>query len=163
MPDHLVFTIKNWRSWILEVGRHYEIIIQVYSSNRMQIYPSDNLVIDAYFEPTKLPVHFQSTNGSFNYLHGKEKGITLAKASLKGTRNLINNNLVVFDWVVRGEQEIELLDPIEVNKIINNRSIYLPNLNNMKRLIYFKLMFIGYSKSFDICIDIINIDNSNVE
>lgn len=124
MPDHLVFTIKNWRSWILEVGRHYEIIIQVYSSNRMQIYPSDNLVIDAYFEPTKLPVHFQSINGSYNYLHGKEKGITLAKASLKGTRNLINNNLVVFDWVVRGEQEIELLDPIEVNKIINNRSIY---------------------------------------
>lgn len=114
MPDHLVFTIKNWRSWILEVGRRYEIIIQVISTQRLQIYSSDNLVIDSSFDTAKFALNFKSSNGSYNYLGALEKGVTIARASLRGTRALVTGQIVEFDWMARGEQEIELLDPIEV-------------------------------------------------
>lgn len=114
-PDYLVFTIKNWRSWILEVGRRYEIVIQVYSTNRIQIYPSDNLLIEAYFEPAKFDVTFQTRNGSYNYLTAIRRGVTQARALLKGTFKVNQaDQLANYDWVARGEQEIELLDPIDV-------------------------------------------------
>lgn len=116
-PDHLVFSIKNWRSWILEVGRRYEIVIQVVSNQRMQIYSSDNLVIESQFDSAKFAVNHQSPNGSYNYVGAREKGITVARASLRGTRALITGEIAEFEWIARGEQEIELLDPIEVIRI----------------------------------------------
>lgn len=113
-PDHLVFSIKNWRSWILEVGRRYEIVIQVVSNQHMQIYASDNLVIESQFDAVKFDVNHQTANGSYNYVAALEKGVTVARASLKGTRALLTGEIVEFEWIARGEQEIELLDPIEV-------------------------------------------------
>jgi len=85
-PDHLVFSIKNWRSsWILEVGRTYEIMIHVYSQKKQQIFPSDNLNIQAIFEKLNLQLDYSSRNGSYHIVTGLMKGITQAKASLIGT------------------------------------------------------------------------------
>jgi len=85
-PDHLVFTIKNWRSsWILEVGRTYEIMVHVYDQRKQQIFPSDNLNIEAVFEKSNLRLDFQSRNGSYHIVTGLMKGITQAKAALIGT------------------------------------------------------------------------------
>lgn len=129
-PDHLVFSIKNWRSWILEVGRRYEIVIQVVSTQRMQIYSSDNLVIESQFDAGKFGVNYQSANGSYNYVAAREKGVTVARASLKGTRALLSGEIIQFDWVARGEQEIELLDPIDVRNIEFFRTFLCPDYKN---------------------------------
>lgn len=80
----------------------------------MQIYSSDNLVIESIFDTIKFGTNFKSSNGSYNYVEAREKGITVARASLKGTRALLTGVLTEFEWIARGEQEIELLDPIEV-------------------------------------------------
>ena len=56
-PDHLIFTIKNWRSsWVLEVGRTYEITIHVYTDKRQLVYLSDNLRIDSHFDPQRFKI-----------------------------------------------------------------------------------------------------------
>ena len=85
-PDHLVFSIKNWRSsWILEVGRTYEIMIHVYSEKKQQIFPSDNLNIESIFQALNFRVDFKSKNGSYNVVTGLKKGLTQNKATLIGT------------------------------------------------------------------------------
>jgi nuclear pore complex protein Nup210 len=113
-PGYLVFTIKNWRSsWILEVGRTYEIAIQVYSTNRELVFPSDNLFIDSQFDVSKFHLDSQSRNGSYHVLTVIDKGFTKALASLKGTL-VRNNDLNPFTVIATGEQDIELLDPIDV-------------------------------------------------
>lgn len=112
-PGYLVFTIKNWRSsWILEVGRTYEISIHVYSSNKEMVHVSENLFIDSQFDVSKFHLDSQSKNGSYHVVTVLEKGMTKALALLKGT--LLGNDLRPFKLVARGEQDIELLDPIEV-------------------------------------------------
>ena len=87
LPDHLGFSIKNWRnSWVLEVGRTYEISIHVYNENREnEIYASDNLNIEARFEENNFRVDGKSLNGSYHVVVGLKKGVTLAKAFLLGT------------------------------------------------------------------------------
>ena len=113
-PGYLVFSIKNWRSsWILEVGRTYEVLIQVYSANRDLVHPSDNLFVDSQFDVSKFHLDFQSRNGSYHVLTVLEKGMTKALAFLRGT--LVNNHdLKPFSVIAKGEQDIELLDPIDV-------------------------------------------------
>ena len=113
-PDHLVFRIKNWRSsWILEVGRTYEIQILVFNEKREQIYASDNLNIQAEFEQSKFRVDYQSKNGSYYILTTLDKGLTQASASLVGTYSP-NRELKSFDVKIRGDQDIELLEPIKL-------------------------------------------------
>ena len=113
-PDHLYFEIKNWKSsWILEVGRTYEIMILINTAQRNQIYPSDNLKIESAFDNAKFRINLKSKNGSYHILTVLEKGLTQAHASLKGT---IQSGVTFkpFEFVARGEQDMELLDPIDV-------------------------------------------------
>jgi len=115
MPDVLVFTIKNWRSsWILEVGRTYEIMILIYTDKRQQIYPSENLRIEAVFDSAKFKSQFESRNGSYHILTGIQRGTTQAKASLIGTYDS-NNVIQPFAYIALGQIDIELLDPIDLN------------------------------------------------
>lgn len=127
-PDHLIFTIKNWRSsWILEVGRAYEIMVHVYSEKKELIFPSDNLNIETVFQAANFRLDYQSKNGSYHIVTGLQKGSTQAKASLIGTFNT-HDNIDRFEYVARGEQDIELLDPIVLTPklIIFARQVFLP-------------------------------------
>ena len=114
-PDHLYFEIKNWKSsWILQVGRTYEIMILVNTAQRHQIFPSDNLDIESYFDKAKFSINLKSKNGSYHILTVLERGLTQARASLKGTIQT-GSHFKPFEFVARGEQDMELLDPIDVN------------------------------------------------
>lgn len=87
-PDHLVFSIKNWRaSWILEVGRTYEIMVHIYNEHKQEIFASDNLNIRTIFKEANFRLDHQSRNGSYHIVTGLQKGLTQAKASLFGTFN----------------------------------------------------------------------------
>jgi nuclear pore complex protein Nup210 len=134
-PDYLIFVIKNWRSsWVLEVGRTYEIMVLVYTDKRQQIYPSDNLKIESEFDLKKFRSVEKSTNGSYYRLHVIEKGLTQARAFLRGAITF-DNNLTPFESIARGDQDIELLDPI---KIIPNILIfaYIPIISNQQQSFY---------------------------
>jgi hypothetical protein len=74
-PEYLVFVIKNWRSsWVLEVGRTYEVMIFVYTDKRQQIYTSENLKMDSEFDDTKFRIEHKSKNGSYHVLTVIQKG-----------------------------------------------------------------------------------------
>ncbi len=146
-PGYLVFTIKNWRaSWILEVGRTYEIVIQVYSANRELVFPSDNLFIDSQFDVGKFHVDNQSRNGSYHVLTVVDKGFTKARASLKGTL-IQNNDLNPFTVVAAGEQDIELLDPIDVNINFTIEICFAAQKNiSAREIIFLELEKVGLGK-----------------
>ena len=95
------------------MGRTYEIMILVNTAQRNQIYPSDNLKIESIFDKSKFRINQKSTNGSYHILTVLEKGLTQAHASLKGTIQP-GDNFKEFEFVARGEQDMELLDPIDV-------------------------------------------------
>lgn len=150
-PDHLVFSIKNWRSsWILEVGQTYEIMVHVYNENKQMIFPSDNLNIESIFEAENFRVDYQSKNGSYHIVTALKKGETQAKASLTGTFNE-NEKLTKFEYIARGEQPIELLDPIDLvpKIIVFARQIYLPtDFYNQRNAYEVKLIATGGSNSY---------------
>jgi hypothetical protein len=105
---YLSYSIKNWRSsaWILVAGRVYEIMILPYTVNNQQIFASDNLKIESFFDPKKFRLDIRSNNGSYYQVFVLEKGSTQSHASLES-----------FDehaLTARGEQDIVLLDPIEI-------------------------------------------------
>ena len=135
-PNYLVFVIKNWRSsWVLEVGRTYEIMVFAYTDKRQQIYPSDNLKIESEFDLKKFRPIEQSTNGSYHRLQVLEKGSTQARAFLKGTIAL-DNSLIPFELIARGEQDIELLDPIRITPNILIFA-YIPTGSNQQQQLFF--------------------------
>ncbi|CAF0812330.1 unnamed protein product [Brachionus calyciflorus] len=98
--EYLSFSIKNWRSWILETGRQYEIQITLFTKQKEIIYPSDNLRIESEFP--KFSIRDKTQNGSYVLAKTLEKGVTFLKGFLIG------------DEKIRGEQEVEILDPITV-------------------------------------------------
>ncbi len=116
----LSFSLKNLRggsgsstSWILEVSRTYEIEIKVFSTEREQIFSSDNLLLESIFDTSKFHIDYQSNNGSYYVLTVIDKGLTKAQATLKGTLKP-NGDLNPAKLQARGEQDIELLDPIDL-------------------------------------------------
>ncbi|RNA20580.1 nuclear pore membrane glycoprotein [Brachionus plicatilis] len=79
--EYLVFFLKNWRSWILESGREYEIEILLHTKDDNLIYSADNLRIESEFP--KFSVRDRSQNGSYVVAKTLEKGVTLIKGLLK--------------------------------------------------------------------------------
>jgi hypothetical protein len=108
-PDYLRFFMKNWRSWILEVGRTYEIDILVFTNKNQQIFPSENLRIDSIFELDKFKILHKSVNGSYLILKTLTKGQTQASANLLGTQH--GNSLI--EMKAYGKVDIEILNPIQ--------------------------------------------------
>ena len=147
--DHLYFEIKNWKSsWILEVGRTYEIMILVNTAQRNQIYPSDNLKIESMFDTNKFRINQKSKNGSYHILTVLEKGQTQAHASLKGTIQP-GDTFKSFEFVARGEQDMELLDPIDVKPKLLIFAFFPSSLGNEYSPAYeYLLVATGGSESY---------------
>ena len=117
LPDYLQFSIKSWRSsWVLQVGRQYEISVSVFNDKRQPVYASDNLRIEAEFDLNRFRVDYQSANGSYHLVTALAKGVARMKAELRGTLAHDKNVIARFEQDVHGEQECELLDPITINK-----------------------------------------------
>jgi hypothetical protein len=107
--SYLEYKLKNWRSWIFEVGRQYEIEISAFTERNEPIYPSNDLVIQASFDLSLFEILYATKNGSYFHLLAKHRGSTVSNATLVGALN--SKDLV---YSANGRQEIELLDPIVV-------------------------------------------------
>ena len=98
--DNFKFSVKNWPSWSFEAGREYQIEIQLYTKDNNLIYPSDNLKIESQFEKV-FSIREKSQNGSYVLVKALERSVSVIKAFLP-------------DGTVRGQQQIEIFDPISI-------------------------------------------------
>ena len=119
----------------------------VYTSQRQPVYPSDNLKIESAFDPAKFHLVHRSTNGSYHVLAVLEKGLTKARAKLDGTIIPDTNQVKRFKLKAQGEQEIELLDPIEARPKLVIFALIPPNQLQQDGLSYHQSVSYEYQLS----------------
>ncbi|XP_077371316.1 nuclear pore membrane glycoprotein 210-like isoform X2 [Festucalex cinctus] len=111
-PAYLGFKIHPGDSWILETGREYNVIIEVFDTFSNKIYLSDNIRIDTVFHLDYFDNYHSSLNGSH---HPRVQ-------PLIGGRTVIEATLVAFEddkgvvhplaTPIHNEQEVTIYYPI---------------------------------------------------
>ncbi|KAJ3587076.1 hypothetical protein NHX12_013466 [Muraenolepis orangiensis] len=109
--DHKSFKVHPGESWVLETGRTYHIVIEVYDKSGNKIFLSDNVRIEAVFPGEYFEVLESSVNGSYHHVKAQRDGQTLIHATLGavvdqsgGVHALVNP--------VHNEQDVEIYKPI---------------------------------------------------
>ncbi|KAH9518820.1 hypothetical protein Btru_006348 [Bulinus truncatus] len=115
-PGFLVFVILPHRKWILETGREYDIYLEIYDTDSHQIYPSDNVRVEAEFDSKYLKVLFSSVNGTYHKVRALLKGDTI----IDGTLVSVIDNQGKAQAVrpeVKQSQDVEIYDPITLTPV----------------------------------------------
>uniref|UniRef100_A0A8C9WHE5 Nucleoporin 210 n=1 Tax=Scleropages formosus TaxID=113540 RepID=A0A8C9WHE5_SCLFO len=96
------FKIQPGDHWVLETGRVYEIVIEVFDKSSNKVYLSDNIRIDASFQKEYFEVLESSLNGSYHRVKALKNGQTVIDGALTS----------VVDEVLRNQQDVEIYNPI---------------------------------------------------
>uniref|UniRef100_A0A672IUC1 BIG2 domain-containing protein n=1 Tax=Salarias fasciatus TaxID=181472 RepID=A0A672IUC1_SALFA len=107
-PGYIGFKIYPGDSWVLEAGRVYNILIEVFDKTSNKIYLSDNVRIGTEFPAEYFEVLESSTNGSYHHVRALKEGLTVIEASLRA----------VVDQVIHSAQDVEIYNPIILNPSI---------------------------------------------
>ncbi|XP_041366942.1 nuclear pore membrane glycoprotein 210-like [Gigantopelta aegis] len=112
-PGYLAFVVLPTRKWVLETGREYEVLIEVYDKDSHKIFPSNNLRLTANFVPSYFKVLFSTNNGTYHHVKTLKKGYTDIDGELN---SVIREDGSVYDIFpkIKGSQEVEIYDPISV-------------------------------------------------
>uniref|UniRef100_A0A8C5CHL2 Nucleoporin 210 n=1 Tax=Gadus morhua TaxID=8049 RepID=A0A8C5CHL2_GADMO len=110
-PGYLGFKIHPGESWVLETGRVYDIVVEVYDKSGNKIYLSDNVRIETVFPGEYFEVVESSLNGSYHRIKAQRDGQTLIDATL---RSVVDQRGGVHALVnpVHNEQDVEIYNPI---------------------------------------------------
>uniref|UniRef100_A0A8C4EF40 Nucleoporin 210 n=1 Tax=Dicentrarchus labrax TaxID=13489 RepID=A0A8C4EF40_DICLA len=103
-PGYLAFKIRPGESWVLETGRIYDILIEVFDKSGNKIYLSDNVRIDTGFPAEYFELLESSLNGSYHRVKALKEGLTLIDATLTNP--------------VHNEQDVEIYNPIVLSPSI---------------------------------------------
>ncbi|XP_071780679.2 nuclear pore membrane glycoprotein 210 isoform X1 [Centroberyx gerrardi] len=122
-PGYLGFKIHPGDSWVLETGRVYDILIEVYDKSSNKIYLTDNVRIETVFPGEYFEILESSLNGSYHRVRALKDGQTLIDASLK---SVVDQASVVFQNggvhaltnPVHNEQDVEIYNPIVLSPSI---------------------------------------------
>lgn len=110
-PGYLGFKIHPGDTWVLETGRVYDIVIEVFDKAGNKMYLSDNVRIDTVFPEEYFESLDSSLNGSYHRVKALNEGLTLIDATLKA---VVGENGEVFTLSnpVHNEQDVEIYNPI---------------------------------------------------
>ncbi|XP_061908725.1 nuclear pore membrane glycoprotein 210 isoform X1 [Entelurus aequoreus] len=110
-PAYLGFKIHPGDSWVLETGREYDILIEVFDKSGNKMYLSDNIRIDSVFPLDHFEILHSSLNGSYHRVKALKEGLTLFDATL---RAVVDERGRVHMLVnpVHNEQDVEIYQPI---------------------------------------------------
>ncbi|XP_077380724.1 nuclear pore membrane glycoprotein 210-like isoform X2 [Festucalex cinctus] len=111
-PSYLSFKIHPGDSWILETGRDYDVVIEVFDKFDNKIYPSANIHIDSVFPLEYFNMFYSSLNGSYHHrVQPVEGGRTVIDATLVA---FVDNNDVIHPLPnpIHGEQDVTIYYPI---------------------------------------------------
>lgn len=116
-PGYLGFKIHPGESWVLETGREYNILIEVFDKSGNKIYLSDNVRIDTAFPKEYFDIMHSSLNGSYHQVKALKEGQTLIDATLKA---VVDENGAVYPLAnpVHNEQDVEIYNPIVLSPSI---------------------------------------------
>ncbi|XP_070695859.1 nuclear pore membrane glycoprotein 210 isoform X2 [Pempheris klunzingeri] len=116
-PAYLGFKINPGDSWILETGRVYDILIDVFDKVGNKMYLSDNVRIVTGFPAEYFELQESSLNGSYHRVKALKEGLTLIDATLSavvdetGRVHALTNS-------VHNEQDVEIYNPIVLSPSI---------------------------------------------
>ncbi|XP_029579505.1 nuclear pore membrane glycoprotein 210 [Salmo trutta] len=104
-------------SWVLETGRVYNILIEVFDKSSNRIYLSDNIRIEAVFPDEYFEILESSLNGSYHRVKALNNGLTLIDATLK---SVVDHDGGVHELAnpVHNEQDVEIYNPIVLSPSI---------------------------------------------
>ncbi|XP_068996777.1 nuclear pore membrane glycoprotein 210 isoform X1 [Embiotoca jacksoni] len=116
-PGYLGFKIHPGDSWVLETGREYDILIEVFDKSSNKIYLSDNVRIDTDFPEEYFEILESSLNGSHHRVRALKDGLTLIDATL---RDVVDQCGKVHPLAnpVHNEQDVEIYNPIVLSPSI---------------------------------------------
>ncbi|VDI43866.1 nuclear pore complex protein Nup210, partial [Mytilus galloprovincialis] len=112
--SYLAFVVLPHRKWVLETGRQYEILIELYDKDSHRIHPSDNIIIEAAFPSTYFKLHYSTKNGTYHTVTTLQKG----KTNIDGALTTIirkDGSEYAINPVIKQSQDVEIYDPIKVN------------------------------------------------
>lgn len=116
-PGYLGFKIYPGDTWVLETGRVYDIVIEVFDKTGNKIYLSDNVRIDTVFPADYFEPMDSSLNGSYHRVKALKEGLTLIDATLKAVVG-DNGELFTLSNPVHNEQDVEIYNPIVLHPSI---------------------------------------------
>ncbi|XP_054647663.1 nuclear pore membrane glycoprotein 210 isoform X2 [Dunckerocampus dactyliophorus] len=116
-PGYLGFKIHPGDSWVLETGREYDILIEVFDKSGNKMYLSHNIRIDSVFPLEHFEILHSSLNGSFHHVRALKEGLTLFDATL---RAVVDERGGVYPLVtpIHNEQDVEIYKPIVLSPSI---------------------------------------------
>ncbi|XP_077368198.1 nuclear pore membrane glycoprotein 210 isoform X2 [Festucalex cinctus] len=116
-PGYLGFQIRPGDSWVLETGRDYEVLIEVFDKSGNKLYLSDNIRIDTVFPLEYFKILHSSLNGSYHRAKAVKGGHGVIDATLvavedeKGGVHPLANP-------IHGEQDVTIYYPIVLSPSI---------------------------------------------
>ncbi|XP_072454357.1 nuclear pore membrane glycoprotein 210 isoform X2 [Notamacropus eugenii] len=116
-PGYLGFTVHPGDRWVLEMGRFYEITIEVYDKSSNKVYLSDNIRIDTALPREYFEVLKSSQNGSYHQVKAIKKGQTVIDAALTSVVDQ-DGGVHTLPVPVRNQQEVEIYVPITLSPSI---------------------------------------------
>uniref|UniRef100_A0A7N8YDB4 Nucleoporin 210 n=1 Tax=Mastacembelus armatus TaxID=205130 RepID=A0A7N8YDB4_9TELE len=116
-PGYLGFKIHPGDSWVLETGRVYDIIIDVFDKSGNKIYLSDKVRIGTGFPVEYFELLDSSLNGSYHRVRALKNGLTLIDATLRAVVDE-SGRVHTLANPVHNEQDVEIYNPIVLNPSI---------------------------------------------
>ncbi|XP_031701211.1 nuclear pore membrane glycoprotein 210 isoform X2 [Anarrhichthys ocellatus] len=116
-PGYLGFKIHPGDSWVLETGRVYDVLIEVFDKSGNKIHVSDNVRIDTGFPSEYLELLESSVNGSYHRVKALKEGLTLIDATLKAVVDE-TGRIHALANPVHNEQDVEIYNPIVLSPSI---------------------------------------------
>ncbi|XP_076972518.1 nuclear pore membrane glycoprotein 210 isoform X2 [Tamandua tetradactyla] len=110
-PGYLGFAIRPGDRWVLETGRLYEMMVEVFDKSSNKVYLSDNIRIETVLPPEFFEVLWSSQNGSYHHIRAIKRGQTTIDAALTSVVDQ-DGGVHVLRVPVRNQQEVEIHIPI---------------------------------------------------
>ncbi|KAG2470444.1 PO210 protein, partial [Polypterus senegalus] len=115
--DHKRFTLRPGDRWVLESGRQYEILIEVFDKTGNKVYLSDNIHIEAEIPNEYFQILKSSLNGSYHHVKALKKGQVVIEGALTSVVDQ-DGGVHVLPVPVRNQQDVEIYDPIILTPVI---------------------------------------------
>ena len=126
-PRFLALTVTPYRNWALQIGKEYEIQVDIYDEENQKIYISDNILVETTFDPTYFRVDSSTANGTHHVGVPIRTGSAPVVAELKHLKKL-DGSLVEPATPVRVKADMEIFQAV----VIHPKETVLPWDPNLK-------------------------------
>ncbi|XP_006901438.1 PREDICTED: nuclear pore membrane glycoprotein 210 [Elephantulus edwardii] len=110
-PGYVGFTIHPGDRWVLEMGRLYEVTIDVFDKSSNKVYVTENIRIETVLPAEFFEVLSSSQNGSYHHVRAIKRGQTTISAALTSVVDQ-DGGVHTLHVPVWNQQEVEIHVPI---------------------------------------------------